>query len=221
MPLLDIKIDYLREYAERRIVYDDVVLFVSLALIVTARIKRSHEIHALYSVAIPDERCDNFVNVVRRVAVVCCFRLLELVEELVVFVVSFLAFPVEPFAILEPVQVLLGNVESRHFYAKSFRVKLCDFIPNDNHIPLAQLTKSIVCENIRSALFVAQSLDKNTGNRADSEFLCRHNASVTGYKVIFAVNQTRSQESKLRNRRFEFFNLPRAVFLCVSLIRSE
>ena len=219
-PAFAVPADDFRQNGKRRVVHHDAPFRILFRLVIPARIERPHERFPADPVFLRYPVRHRVVNVFRRVAVVRGFRFLELVQEGIVFVISFLPlisvlfFPAEPVRraayvnFPEPGQ---ADVEPVHF-------QVVQFDPDQLRIPSAHFGQPVVRQNVGPALFLAQSLDKHARDRFHADLLRRHDPPVPGDHVHLAVNQAGRQEPQLLNAPPDSFDLFLCVLLCVPLV---
>ena len=105
--------DDLRKDRKRRIVYDDIAGVILFLLVVPPRVKRPDEVLGIKLVGVRDPLFHGVVNFLRRVAVVRCMLRLELIQELLILILTFLSF--SRVAALKPfVQFLNIETEKAH-----------------------------------------------------------------------------------------------------------
>ena len=162
--MLIIEAEDLCQNTERRVVNDDRVACVLLVLIVAARIKRAHEVVAFYVVLFDDPASDRVIYNIGRVTVIGRFLGLELLEEVVVFVVAFFSAGVVSFAVLEPVD-LLRNIEASQLDNKVGFCQLFKFDRDHFLVPSRKLCQPIVCEYVCTPLRVCKPFDVHARDR--------------------------------------------------------
>ena len=144
------------EDRERRIVNDDVGRLVFLVFIIAAGIERPHEVLPVESEPFRDIVRDSVVHDVRRVAVVRCFRVVELVEKLIVFFVPFFVTGIVALScripLCEPISSL-RNVKACDADIEIHGLQPGQLFEDDIHVPTAELCQPVVGQNVRPALF--------------------------------------------------------------------
>ena len=144
-PVVYIEMNDFGKNGERRVVYHYRILAILLVLIVSARIERADEVRPFHLVAVCYIFGHYFVDVVRCVAVVGCFRVFELFQEFLVLIALPFCAIVPAFTILKPVRLIRVQIEASDRDVEVFIDQPVQLLVKDELIPFAGLRKSVVC----------------------------------------------------------------------------
>ena len=200
--MIVIPVKDLRQNGERRIVHDHAALRILFFLVVAARVKRSDHLRGLHTVLIGHPFRHGLVDGLRRVAVVGRLLDLELLQELVVLLVSFLPAVIEPILavekrgavhpfdhfIVEDAKAERGHVEIRDIE---------ELQTEQIRVPLSELAGLVVRQAERVHLFRSQVVRDHAGNRPELQLLRGLVASMASDDHAVPVDHDRNLEPEL------------------------
>ena len=216
-PPLAEKLHDLCKDRKRRIVNNDLVLFVLPILVVSSRIKRPDELALVELVFIGYPIRNRVINVVRCVAVVCGLFRFELVNKCLIFLVVFVVLSgVVLVSFFEPVQLFLEVSESITAHVDFFqRIQL--------RLQLLQIEVRVHCQlvmddRICSPLLITQPVQPDDRNLFVSEFL-RCDQSSMPFDDLVMPDSDRIQVTELFHAQLDLLDLPVRMFFSISKIR--
>ena len=204
----------LRQDGKRRIVHDYLALAVFLVLIVSARIKRPHEVLPVQAEFLRHPAGYDVIHVLRRVTVVRGLFGFELLQEIVILFVPFLPCLSIFLLPLEPLVIEVKS-ELRHVDVLDLRQLLLQVV----HFPVA-LVELVVGKAQGRHLLFRQVFRPYARHGLHLQLHGRLVPSVADDDHPVFVQDDRLTEPELADAVRDLLDLPSRVRFCVPLVRS-
>ena len=182
----------LRKNRKRRIIHDATARRVTLRTVIPARIKRAHHVPAIHAILLRNPRGHSLINIIRRITVIRSLLRLELVNELVIFIVAILVvIPVLRITVEPPIGTQL-KPKRTHVNVRDLP-KLNIKLPQ---IPFSKLPDTIVRKPERLHLLRGQIICHDNRHRIQTELLRSLHPSVTSDNHTIRIHNNRNLETE-------------------------
>ena len=200
LPRPSIEAHNLGQNREGRIVHHDAAVRVLIVLVVTTRVERPDERVRGEGILGGDPARDNVVDLARCVAVVRGLLRLELVQELVIFIVPFLAGrAVDNFAGEEVTalrELVLHDLPQTEEIHVQLAPEVRELLVEQAAVPFRELARLVIREPKSFDLVGCEILDPDHRHLFDAELLRCQQARVPGDDDIVFVDQDRVPEAE-------------------------
>ena len=222
-PMLRIPGDNFRQDRKRRIINHGAILRIRIILIIAAGIKRPHKTAFCYPIFLFNPPGNSIINELRRIAIVRGFLCLELVQKLVVFVVSLLpAGTVAVFAIKKTGTIPRAEIKHQPGQVDSVYLQPCDLLLQLPEIPRRQLSRPVVPDCVIPPLNLRHMIQPDARDLVQAHLQRGDLPPVTlDNDVLITPDADRIVEPVRRDAGLDLFDVLRVVPPRIVLVRRQ